>query len=84
MVKIAICFGSACHLRGSYGILKAFTELLEKHKVEGFIDIAGEFCQGRCLEGVVIKINDEVVTNVAQDNVNEIFREKVLERIACR
>lgn len=84
MVKIAICFGSACHLRGSYGILKAFTNLLEKHNLEGSIDIAGEFCQGRCLEGVVIKIDDEIITNVAQENVKQIFSEKVLERIACK
>lgn len=84
MVKIAICFGSACHLRGAYGVLTAFKSLLDKHNVEGVIDLAGEFCQGRCNEGVVIKIDDEIVTNVSESNVNDIFREKILERFICQ
>ncbi|MGI6092171.1 MAG: (2Fe-2S) ferredoxin domain-containing protein [Veillonellaceae bacterium] len=84
MIKISICFGSACHLRGAYGVLTAFKFLLDKHDVEGVIDLAGEFCQGRCNEGVVIKINDEIVTHVSESNVSEIFREKILERFVCK
>ena len=84
MVKIAICFGSACHLRGAYGVLTAFRDLLDEYTVEGTIDLAGEFCQGRCNEGVIIQINDEIITNVSEDNVQDIFRKKVLERIICK
>ncbi|MPL84281.1 hypothetical protein SDC9_30246 [bioreactor metagenome] len=84
MVKIAICFGSACHLRGSYGVLTAFKDLLQEYTVEGVIELAGEFCQGRCNEGVVIQINDEVITNVSEDNVQDIFKEKVLGKILCK
>lgn len=84
MVKIAICFGSACHLRGAYGVLNAFKELLNKHSVNGIIDLAGEFCQGRCNEGVIIKVNDEIITHVSEDNVHDIFNEKVLGRMTCK
>ena len=84
MVKIAICFGSACHLRGAYGVLTSFKLLLDKYDVEGKVELAGEFCQGRCNEGVVIKINEEIITNVSESNVNDIFREKILERFVCK
>lgn len=80
MVTISICIGSACHLKGAHGVLNAFSTLLEKHRVRGEIDMEGNFCQGRCTEGVVIKINDEIITNVSKDKVHDIFITKVLGR----
>ena len=79
MTTIAICIGSACHLRGAHGVLGAFRALLDRHNIAGSIELEGNFCQGRCTEGVVIKIDDEVITNVSQDKVYAIFREKVLK-----
>lgn len=84
MLKISICFGSACHLRGAYGVLNAFKALLDKYEIPGTIDLEGGFCQGQCTEGVVIKINDEIITNVATDNVDYIFQQKVLELATCK
>ena len=55
MVRLAICFGSACHLRGSYAVLEAFQGLFEKYKMKRSIDLEGAFCNGHCTEGVVIK-----------------------------
>jgi len=61
-------------------VLTAFSALLDKYQVNGIVDIEGNFCQGRCTEGVVIKIDDEIVTNVSKDKVHEIFIKKVLRR----
>ncbi|TCL35803.1 thioredoxin-like protein [Anaerospora hongkongensis] len=80
MVVISICIGSACHLKGAHGVLNAFAALLQKYQVQGTVDIEGSFCQGRCTEGVVIKIGDEIITNVAKEKVHEIFTQKVLGR----
>ncbi len=78
MLKLAICFGSACHLRGAYNVLNAFKALIDKYQVQSEIDLEGDFCQGKCTEGVVIKLNDEIITNVAKEKVYDIFMEKVL------
>lgn len=78
MTKISICVGSACHLRGAHGVLSAFSLLIDKYKVNAAVDIEGCFCQGMCTEGVVIKINDEIITNVSREKVYSIFAEKVL------
>lgn len=78
MTRISICVGSACHLRGAHGVLQAFTSLIEKYQVSGKIYLEGNFCQEQCTQGVVIKINDEVITNVSKDKVHAIFCEKVL------
>jgi NADH:ubiquinone oxidoreductase 24 kD subunit len=78
MLKLSICFGSACHLRGAYSVLNAFKALIDKYEMQSEIDIEGNFCQGQCTEGVVIKLNDELITNVAKEKVHDIFVEKVL------
>jgi NADH-quinone oxidoreductase subunit G len=78
MIHISICVGSACHLRGAYDVLRAFNNLIEKYHVSGNINLEGNFCQGRCTEGVVIKINDEIITNVTREIVYDIFQKKVL------
>ncbi|MDU4960668.1 MAG: (2Fe-2S) ferredoxin domain-containing protein [Sporomusaceae bacterium] len=78
MVKISICIGSACHLSGAHGVLNAFMALVEKHQLQGLVDIEGNFCQGRCTEGVVVKINDEIITQVSKAKVQAIFADKVL------
>lgn len=78
MVHISICVGSACHLRGAHAVLHAFSNLIEKYQIAGKVDLEGNFCQGRCTEGVVIKINDKIITNVSKEKVYDIFQEKVL------
>lgn len=78
MTRISICVGSACHLRGAHAVLYAFTQLIEKHQVESEIDLEGNFCQGRCTEGVVVKINDEIITRVSKETAHAVFYEKVL------
>lgn len=80
MVTISICIGSACHLRGAQGVLNAFISLVERHGVQAVVDISGNFCKGRCTEGVVIQINDEVITNVSKEKVHDIFLAKVIGR----
>jgi len=79
MIKISICIGSACHLKGAHGVLEAFAALLEKYRLAGRAELAGNFCQGKCTEGVVIKIDDEIITNVSPEKVFAIFREKILK-----
>lgn len=84
MVRLAICFGSACHLKGSYAVLESFQGLFDKYNLKGTIDVEGAFCNSHCTEGVVIKVNDEIITHVSREKVYEIFREKILGEVACK
>lgn len=79
MTTISICIGSACHLKGAHGVLEAFKTLIDKYKVSAQIILEGNFCQNRCTEGVVIRIDDEVIVNVSREKVYDLFSEKVLK-----
>lgn len=80
MIIISICIGSACHLKGAHSVLEIFKLLIDKYKANAQVVLEGNFCQNRCTEGVVIKINDEIITNVSKERVHQIFSEKVLGR----
>ena len=73
MITVSVCLGSACHLKGANGVLEAFLALIEKHQAQASVQMAGSFCQGRCTEGVVVQIDDQLLTNVTRDQVHEIF-----------
>ena len=78
MVTISVCLGSACHLKGAHGVLEAFLALIERYQAQAQVQMAGNFCQCRCTEGVVIQINDRILTHVTKDQVYELFTKYVL------
>lgn len=73
MITVSVCLGSACHLKGANGVLEAFLALIEKHQIQAKVQMAGNFCQGLCTEGVVVQINDLILTHVTKDQVHDIF-----------
>lgn len=77
MHSISICIGSACHLKGSYSVLETFKNLIEKHNLQATVELEGNFCQNMCTQGVVVKIDDQVILNVDKDNAERIFLEHI-------
>ena len=78
MATISVCLGSACHLKGATAVLEAFQALAEKHQVEVSVQLAGAFCQEHCTEGVVVKIDDLVLTHVTRDQVHSLYEKYIL------
>ncbi|SJZ44619.1 NAD(P)H-dependent oxidoreductase subunit E [Garciella nitratireducens] len=77
MSVIQVCIGSACHLKGSYQIIKKFQQEITKRGLEGKIELKGAFCLGHCTQGVSIKIDDQPIISVSEDSV-----EKIIEKIS--
>ena len=38
MIKISVCIGSSCHLKGSYNVINGFQHVIEKNKVSDKVD----------------------------------------------
>lgn len=79
-MKITICIGSSCHLKGSRPIIEELQRLVEKNNLKDKIELCGAFCMGNCVNGVSVKIDDELFS-VKPDTVNEFFENEVLKRI---
>jgi len=80
MMKITVCIGSSCHLKGSRRIVEVLQDLVNEHKLDDKIELGGTFCLGKCQQGVCVTINDELFS-VTPDTVNDFFKENVLTRV---
>ena len=79
-MKVIICIGSSCHLKGSRTIIQKLEELITEHQLNDKIELNGSFCMGECSNGVCVKINDELVS-VSPETVNTFFENEVLRRL---
>lgn len=80
MLQVSVCIGNACQLKGSYQIIHAIRSLIEKHRLEGRVELTESYCQGHCRRGVSVKIGGEYVVNFNISNVEEMFAEYILNR----
>ncbi len=80
-MEIYVCIGSSCHLKGSYNIIAALKRLVAENHLEDQVSLNASFCLGHCQDGVTMKINEELVTGVNVDNIEQIFREKVMKEL---
>ena len=79
-MKITVCIGSSCHLKGSRRIVEALQDLVFEHKLDDKVELGGTFCLGKCQQGVCVTIDDELFS-VTPDTVNEFFAENVLAKV---
>jgi len=79
-MNISVCVGSSCHLKGSYNIIGLMREHLEKNNLTDTVELGAAFCLGKCTNGVSIKIDEEIVCGVSEENFSEIFSKFVLKK----
>ena len=79
-MRIVICIGSACHLKGSRQVVEQLRELIEEHNLEDRVELAGIFCMGKCQEGVCVSIDDRVYS-VTPETVQVFFEKEVLAKV---
>lgn len=79
-MKVAVCVGSSCHLRGSHSIIELLKQRLEETGLADQVDLRAAFCLGKCTDGVSIKVDDEIVCGVSADNFDEIFNQYILKQ----
>ena len=80
MVKVTVCVGSSCHLKGSRQVVEGLRQLIVDNKLEDKIDLAGTFCMGKCEQGVCVTVDGELLS-VSPDTVENFFNADVLPRV---
>ena len=80
-LRVAVCLGTGCYLRGAYDVIKEFNELAEEHDIADFLELKGTFCLEKCDNGISVDINGEIVTGVTPENANKIFMTKIFPLI---
>lgn len=79
-MKITICIGSSCHLKGSRNVVEGLQSLIDENGLKDKIELEGTFCMGKCQTGVNVKVDGEFFS-VTPDGVREFFETVVLTRV---
>ena len=80
MIKITVCIGSSCHIKGSRQVVEQLQYLIAKNNLNDKFELSGTFCMGKCQNGVCVKVNDELFS-LTPDQVNEFFEKNVVEKL---
>ena len=80
MLKITVCIGSSCHIKGSRQVVEQLQNLIAKHELGDKVELSGTFCMGKCQQGVCVTVNDDF-HSVTPENVEEFFAALVLARV---
>jgi len=79
-VKVTVCIGSSCHIKGSRQVVEQLQELIKKNSLSDKVELAGTFCMGECQKGVCVKVDDEFFS-VNPETTEEFFNKNVLARV---
>ncbi len=79
-MKITVCIGSSCHLKGSRYVVEQLQNLIAEHNLGEKVELAGTFCMGKCQQGVCVTV-DEEFHSVSPDTVKDFFDKAVLARV---
>jgi NADH-quinone oxidoreductase subunit G len=76
-IKVTVCVGSSCHVRGSRAVLKRFAEIIDAEGLGDEVALIGSFCMERCDEGMNWKFDDEDVTSANVEQAEQTLRAKL-------
>ena len=80
MLKITVCIGSSCHIKGSRQVVEQLQHLIAENNLGDKVDLAGTFCMGQCQQGVCVTVNDSFYS-VTPENVGEFFASEVSAKV---
>ena len=80
MLKIAVCIGSSCHIKGSRQVVEQLQYLIAENKLGDKVELGGTFCMGKCQQGVCVTANDAFYS-VTPDTVEEFFKKEILAKV---
>lgn len=79
-MKITVCIGSSCHLKGSRQVVEQLQKLIAEHNLKNKIELCGTFCMGNCQNGVSVKFNEKLYS-LTPEKTKDFFENTVLKQI---
>lgn len=79
-MKITVCIGSSCHIKGSRQVVEQLQYLIKENDLGDKVELAATFCMGTCQKGVCVNVDDKPFS-VTPDTVNEFFEDAVLKQV---
>ena len=79
-MKVTVCIGSSCHIKGSRPVVEKLQELIDQENLNGKIELSGTFCMGKCQQGVCVTV-DGAFFSVSPGTVSSFFEKEMKARV---
>ncbi len=79
-MKITVCIGSSCHIKGSRQVVEQLQYLIRENGLGDKVELAGTFCMNKCQQGVCVTV-DDAFYSVTPESVGEFFKDAVLAKV---
>ena len=79
-MKVTVCIGSSCHLKGSRSVVEELQYLVAENNLKDKVELGGTFCMGRCQEGVCVTVDDKFYS-VSPETTKEFFEKEILAKV---
>lgn len=79
-MKVTVCIGSSCHIKGSRQVVEGLQNLIKEKNLTDKVELSGTFCLGKCQQGVCVTVDDEF-HSVTPDSVNEFFENEIVAKL---
>ena len=79
-MKVIICIGSSCQLKGSRQVVEKLQALVKENHLEDKVELGGTFCMGDCVNGVNVTVDGEK-HSVSPDTTEEFFQKEILAKV---
>ena len=79
-MKITVCIGSSCHLKGSRTVVERLKALIDEKNLGDKVELAGTFCMGNCQKDVCVTVDDNVFS-ITPEGVDEFFATQVVAKL---
>ncbi|MBR4891481.1 MAG: (2Fe-2S) ferredoxin domain-containing protein [Clostridia bacterium] len=79
-MKITVCIGSSCHIKGSRQVVEQLQYLIAENNLDDKVELGGTFCMGKCQQGVCVTVNEDF-HSVTPETVEEFFKNEVLAKV---
>lgn len=80
-MELRVCVGSACHLQGAHRVLEECQSLISELDLDQALELKACFCQGRCTDGVNLRLDDTLISGVNPKTVRTIFNDVILPKV---
>lgn len=79
-MKVTICIGSSCHLKGSRQIVEQLQYLVKENHLEDKVELSGTFCMGNCVNGVNVTVDGQLFS-VSPETADTFFKKEILAKV---
>ena len=79
-MKVVVCIGSSCHIKGSRQVVEQLQYLISQNNLDDKVELGGTFCMGTCHHGVCVTVDDDFFS-VSPDTVGDFFQNEILQKV---